>query len=63
MGESIKAIIALKDSSQPLSALDVETFLIGKIAKFKIPKKVEIVEALPRNATGKILKTVLRQKA
>ncbi|WHY75475.1 o-succinylbenzoate--CoA ligase [Neobacillus sp. WH10] len=62
-GESIKAIIALKDSSQPMSALDVETFLNGKIAKFKIPKKIEIVDALPRNATGKILKTVLRQKA
>jgi fatty-acyl-CoA synthase len=60
-GESIKAIVALKDSDQPLSALDVEAFLNGKIARFKIPKQVEIVDVLPRNATGKILKTVLRQ--
>ncbi|WP_342434130.1 o-succinylbenzoate--CoA ligase [Neobacillus sp. FSL H8-0543] len=61
-GESIKAVIALKDSSQSLSVRDVEAFLDGKIAKFKIPKRVEVVDALPRNATGKILKIVLRQK-
>ncbi|CRK85107.1 o-succinylbenzoate--CoA ligase [Neobacillus massiliamazoniensis] len=60
-GESIKAIVALKDSGQPLSSTDVESFLHGKIARFKIPKQIEIVEALPRNATGKILKTVLRK--
>ncbi|MFJ7726920.1 o-succinylbenzoate--CoA ligase [Neobacillus sp. NPDC097160] len=61
-GESIKAIVSLKNNSQQLSVQDIETFLNGKIARFKIPKQVEIVEALPRNATGKILKTVLRQK-
>lgn len=60
-GESIKAIIALKDKNQPLSVKDVQEYLTGKIARFKIPKQVEIVEALPRNATGKILKTVLRE--
>lgn len=61
-GESIKAVIALKDSSKPLNVQDLEEFLDGKIARFKFPKQVEIVEALPRNATGKILKTVLRQR-
>lgn len=61
-GESIKAIVALKDKSKSLTVQDVEGFLDGKIARFKIPKQVEVVEALPRNATGKILKTVLRKK-
>lgn len=61
-GESIKAVIALKDISKPLNVHDLEEFLNGKIARFKFPKQVEIVEALPRNATGKILKTVLRQR-
>lgn len=60
-GESIKAIIALKNPAEPLGVADVTSFLSGKIARFKIPKQVEIVDALPRNATGKILKTVLRQ--
>ncbi len=61
-GESIKAVIALKDPEQQLTLEDLKGFLEGKIAKFKIPKQVEIVEALPRNATGKILKTALREQ-
>ncbi|HZG70921.1 MAG TPA: o-succinylbenzoate--CoA ligase [Chondromyces sp.] len=62
-GESIKAIVSLHNVGQPLSVEDLEEFLKGKLAKYKMPKRVEVVEALPRNATGKILKTILRQKA
>ena len=35
-------------------------FARGKLADYKLPRKVEILPALPRNATGKILKTSLR---
>ena len=35
-------------------------FVRGKLADYKVPRRV-LVSALPRNATGKILKTVLRQ--
>lgn len=61
-GESIKAVIALKNPKKPLTLEDVQNFLNGKIARYKIPKKLEIVDELPRNATGKILKTVLRER-
>jgi acyl-CoA synthetase (AMP-forming)/AMP-acid ligase II len=33
-----------------------------RLAKFKLPQTVEFIEQLPRNATGKVLKTVLREK-
>lgn len=33
----------------------------GKVARFKIPKRVEFIDVLPRNATGKVLKRVLRE--
>lgn len=33
------------------------------LARFKVPRRFILVEALPRNATGKVLKTVLRQHA
>jgi acyl-CoA synthetase (AMP-forming)/AMP-acid ligase II len=33
----------------------------SRLARFKCPSSVEIVEALPRNPTGKILKTELRK--
>ncbi|WP_216829816.1 acyl-CoA synthetase [Alkalihalobacterium elongatum] len=62
-GESIKAVISLKDTSSPFTIEDIQQFLDGKIARYKVPKKIEVVDALPRNATGKILKTVLRKEA
>jgi acyl-CoA synthetase (AMP-forming)/AMP-acid ligase II len=33
------------------------------MANFKVPRRVEILEALPRNATGKVLKFELRERA
>ena len=38
-------------------------FLRQKLADYKVPRRIEIVTALPRNATGKVLKTALRQQA
>jgi long-chain acyl-CoA synthetase len=37
-------------------------FIRGKLADYKVPKRVVFVPALPRNATGKILKTELRKQ-
>jgi acyl-coenzyme A synthetase/AMP-(fatty) acid ligase len=36
-------------------------FVRGKLADYKVPKRVFFMPALPRNSTGKILKTTLRQ--
>jgi len=36
-------------------------FLRDKLADYKVPKRVVFMPALPRNATGKILKTTLRK--
>jgi long-chain acyl-CoA synthetase len=38
-------------------------FVREKLADYKVPKRVTFMPALPRNATGKILKTALRQNA
>ena len=38
-------------------------FIRGQLADYKIPKKIVILPALPKNATGKILKTELRKLA
>jgi long-chain acyl-CoA synthetase len=39
----------------------LQQFVRRKLADYKVPRKVVIVLALPRNATGKILKTALRE--
>ncbi|WP_156289678.1 acyl-CoA synthetase [Oceanobacillus salinisoli] len=59
-GESIKVVASLKDPSKAINLEELHDYLDGKVARFKLPKQFEIVEELPRNATGKILKTVLR---
>jgi acyl-CoA synthetase (AMP-forming)/AMP-acid ligase II len=37
-------------------------FIREKMADYKVPRRVVFVPALPRNATGKILKTTLREQ-
>jgi long-chain acyl-CoA synthetase len=39
----------------------IQEFVRSQLADYKVPKKVILLSALPRNATGKILKTSLRQ--
>jgi HIP---CoA ligase len=41
---------------------DVITFAKERLANFKVPRHVELVDALPRNLSGKVLKAELRQE-
>jgi len=43
-----------------LEAADLNDFLTARLARYKHPKAVEVVDALPRNPAGKVLKTELR---
>ena len=60
-GESVRACVMLR-----VGATASENELIGftreRIAHYKCPKSVVFVEEIPRNPSGKILKTVLREK-
>ena len=58
-GEVPKAFIVLKEN-ETLSGPDVIKYLRKNLALFKIPKFVEFRQALPRTATGKILKRQLK---
>ena len=58
-GEGVTAVVvcagdAKVDEASVLSALD------GRLAKFKMPKRVFVVDELPRNAMGKVQKNILR---
>jgi acyl-CoA synthetase (AMP-forming)/AMP-acid ligase II len=59
-GEALLAIFAMK----PEHSIDAEgmiAFCRDKLAGYKIPRRLECVDALPRNPSGKILKTALRE--
>jgi fatty-acyl-CoA synthase len=60
-GEAGRAIVALKPGTT-LSETEVLDFLKGRLAKYKVPKSVVFVDQLPRNAAGKVLKNILREK-
>ncbi|OZI10774.1 o-succinylbenzoate--CoA ligase [Bacillaceae bacterium SAS-127] len=61
-GESTKAYIVLSDPMQDITLADVVKFCDGRLGRFKIPSQLEILDGLPRNATGKILKRVLQKR-
>ncbi|OIK11607.1 AMP-binding protein [Bacillus sp. MUM 13] len=60
-GETVKAVMVMSEKPENLQE-EFQEFLYGKLAAFKLPRLYETCEALPRNATGKVLKQVLRKK-
>jgi fatty-acyl-CoA synthase len=59
-GEVPIAVAAVAESG--LTLADLDEFLTGRLARYKHPKGLEIVGALPRNPAGKVLKTELRTR-
>ncbi|MGI8752011.1 MAG: acyl-CoA synthetase [Acidimicrobiales bacterium] len=58
-GETVVAAVAWESApDDPVAVID---WCRQRLAHFKCPTRVEVVDELPRNATGKVLKTVLRQ--
>jgi fatty-acyl-CoA synthase len=57
---AVVALAAATDSALDLAAFD--GFLTERLARYKHPKALEIVDALPRNPAGKVLKTELRAR-
>jgi fatty-acyl-CoA synthase len=60
-GERPKAFVVLKPGASAAPA-EIIDHVRGRLAKFKAPEEVEIVEALPKTSTGKIQKYVLRDQ-
>ncbi|UCE52971.1 MAG: long-chain fatty acid--CoA ligase [Desulfobacterales bacterium] len=60
-GEVGRAVVVLK-KGQRLTTEAIIDHLKGRLAKYKLPKSVVFSDQLPRNAAGKVLKTVLRQE-
>ena len=61
-GEQPVAFVSVNEGAAVESKALVQ-FLRGKLADYKVPRQITIVPALPRNATGKVLKTTLREMA
>jgi acyl-CoA synthetase (AMP-forming)/AMP-acid ligase II len=62
LGEVAKAYVIAKHGRSPSEA-EVIAWCRERLANFKVPRFVEVVDALPRNASGKVLKRDLRALA
>ncbi len=62
-GEELCAWIKLKAGADPVDAAAIKEFATGRLAHFKIPKYVLLVDDFPMTVTGKIRKVEMREKS
>ena len=60
-GEQVRAVVVPRPEARP-SAEELVEYCRTRIAEYKVPRAVELVDALPKSPTGKILKRELRQQ-
>ena len=63
-GEDVVAfVVAKRDAARPVTEEQLVQWCHSEMAAYKAPRRVRLVESLPKTATGKILKRVLRDQA
>jgi len=60
-GEAVTAVIVPADGCS-VSLEEVKAFCQGKIAGYKVPKGIQLVDVIPKNETGKVVKRELRDR-
>ncbi len=62
-GEELCAWIRMRDGAKPLTPESVRAFATGKLAHYKIPRYIQIVDEFPMTVTGKVRKVEMREKS
>ena len=62
-GEELMAVVMLRDGAPELTIEGLRDFCAGRIARFKVPRYLWIVDDFPMTVTGKVRKTEMRQRA
>jgi malonyl-CoA/methylmalonyl-CoA synthetase len=61
-GEAVTAVLVPRPGVPAPTEAEVIAWLKSRLANFKVPKRVFVVEELPRNTMGKVQKNVLRDR-
>ena len=59
-GESLLAVVAAAPDA--LTAEQVQQYVRERLAGYKVPRRVELIESLPRDDNGKVAKRLLRER-
>jgi fatty-acyl-CoA synthase len=62
-GEELMAWIRMRPGTAPLTAEKLREFCAGRLAHYKIPRYVHIVDEFPMTVTGKVRKVEMREKS
>jgi fatty-acyl-CoA synthase len=62
-GEEVMAWVIPRSAAEPLTARTLRDFCAGRIATYKIPHYVKVVDAFPLTVTGKVRKTEMREQS
>ena len=62
-GEELMAWVRMRPGAAPLDADAVRAFCAGKLAHYKIPRYVRVVDEFPMTVTGKIRKVQMREES
>jgi fatty-acyl-CoA synthase len=62
-GEELMAVVMLREGAPELTIEGLREFCVGRIAHFKVPRYLWIVDEFPMTVTGKVRKTEMRQLA
>ncbi|MBT7077334.1 MAG: AMP-dependent synthetase, partial [Pelagibacterales bacterium] len=61
LGEDLYAAVVLKDNAM-IKEDDLKTYCKNRLTKFKIPRKILIINSIPKGATGKLQRIGLYKK-
>ena len=62
-GEEVYAFVVLHDPSAALTAEEADAYCRGRLAHYKIPRHVHVVDGFPMTVSGKVRKNELRELA
>ncbi|MBO0826704.1 MAG: AMP-binding protein [Streptosporangiales bacterium] len=62
-GEELMAWVRMRPGAEPLTAESVRAFCRGRLAHFKIPRYVHVVDEFPMTVTGKVRKVEMRERS
>ncbi|MBQ1081055.1 AMP-binding protein [Nocardiopsis sp. B62] len=62
-GEELMVWVRMRDGAEPLTAEALRAFCEGRIAHYKIPRYVHVVDEFPMTVTGKVRKVQMREEA